>query len=132
MKTLSIFSIILGFIAIAALPAVASPTTMGVLDMEISGHRWGVWVLIDTPSHDYLSEAFRETQWISNDGSNENPQKWYTYWVLGFGPYGAIYLSQTVGFILVIGSVIWVSFTIKRKRSKQNNASKRTASTRSA
>lgn len=95
--------------------AKASPTTEEIFYIELSGHRWGLWTLYDTPSHDYLSEAFRNTQWISVGESEETPQVRYTYWVLGFGPNGAIYMSRVVCLVGIAGFCIGCGVYFRKK-----------------
>lgn len=65
----------------------ASPSVGMDLTLEISGHRWGIWSLVDTPSHDFISEAYQKTEWLSVGSEDAKRPAFYSYLVLGAGPY---------------------------------------------
>ncbi len=100
----------------APLVSHASPSIAVDLTVEISGHNWGIWMVDGVPSHDYMSGAFREASWLNN-GSDEDSQPFYSYWALGFGPYGAIYLSNQLALVLLIISVFLIFLKLRKRRS---------------
>lgn len=98
-----------------AATASASPVIGTDLSLDLGGHRWGFWSLIDTPSHDYTSRAFRETRWL-NDGSEEvASQRFYSYWIIGFGPLGAVYLTRGLACVLTALVALLLTVWLRRK-----------------
>ena len=105
--------------------ASASPTIGTDLSFDIDGHRWGFWSVIDTPSHDNMSQAFREARWM-NDGSVEaSTQQFYSYWVIGLGPFGAVYLSRGFALILVASVAVLVAVRLRAKRRGEQVADRK-------
>ena len=103
---------------VVALPAAASPTTPFEFAVELSGHRWGVWVVDGIPSHDLLSTAFREAEWMNNGNKNSRP--FYSYVAFGIGQFGAVYLSTGLCFTLAIGAALMVAaMKIKRRSGRR-------------
>jgi hypothetical protein len=95
--------------------ASASPFIGTDLSVELGGHRWGFWSLIDTASHDNTSRAFRETQWL-NDGSEEvAAQQFYSYWIIGLGPFGAAYVTRGLALVLAAAVALSLSVWLRRK-----------------
>ena len=100
--------------------ATASPVVGTDLSVEIGGHRWGFWSLIDTPSHDQTSRAFRETRWFDDGSEEAASQQFYSYWIIGLGPFGALYLTPGLAFILAVLVALFVTVWLRRKvRAKQ-------------
>jgi hypothetical protein len=100
---------------VSATSAAASPVTSFEFAFELSGHRWGVWVVDGIPSHDLLSTAFREAEWMNNGNKNSRP--FYSYVAFGIGQFGAVYLSTGLCFILAIGAALIVTTTIIKRKS---------------
>ena len=99
--------------------AVASPYVDSGWSIEISGHRWGIWSLDGTPSHDWNSKAFNGTKWITSGSGDE--QTFYSYWIVGLGPYGAIYLSYRMCIALAVAVGIGIVILWRRHRRRRTS-----------
>jgi len=97
------------------MPVSASPVVGTDLSVEIGGHRWGLWSLVDTPSHDYTSRAFREARWFYDGSEKAKSQRFYSYWILGLGPFGAIYLSYGLVLVLAVLVLLVVTVTFRKR-----------------
>ncbi len=96
-------------------PVSASPVIGTDLSVEFGGHRWGFWSLIDTPSHDYTSRAFRETRWLNGESEEAASQRFYSYWIIGLGPFGAVYMTRGLALVLAVLVALFLTFTLRRK-----------------
>jgi len=101
--------------------SLASPSVADDLSVTISEHRWGIWLIDGTPSYDFTSPAFREARWMNNGSDEEDRQQFYSYVVIGFGPYGAIYLSSGSCIVLLVALALFVGFLIQRRRKRKQN-----------
>ena len=41
------------------------------------------------PSHDLLSKAFRDAEWLNSRTDSDDSQPFYSYFVIGLGQFGA-------------------------------------------
>jgi hypothetical protein len=108
--------------ALAPKASVASPSVGDGLAFKINGHRWGVWVIVDTTSHDPYVLA--NTRWMSSGRPDEEPTIFRWYLVLGLGPFFAIYISLGMLTIVLAITVVLVSTRLylkKRKRTEQTS-----------
>ena len=95
---LAFFTILLSTLSAAS----ASPYIGTDLAFDINGHRWGFWSLLDSPSHDYTSDAFQQTNWMGSDLETTASSDLRNYWVIGVGPIGAIYLTRGVAIFCTV------------------------------
>jgi len=100
-------------------PVLASPFDSPDLSGTIHGHRWGVWRIVDTTSHD--QRVLANTHWILGGGPTEVHPTFRSYWVLGFGPFVALYVSQgTLLMAMALIIVLVVASAYLRRKRKQS------------
>jgi hypothetical protein len=103
--------------ALAPKVSLSSPSVADGLAPKIDGHRWGMWIVVDTTSHDpYVLE---NTRWMSSGRPDEEPTTFRSYLVLGLGPFFAIYISWGTLAIALAVTVVLVSIRLRRKRRKR-------------
>jgi hypothetical protein len=127
MKYLASFLLLAILLIATRSAAEASPYTDLDFTIEISDHRWGVWRMTDTTSHDV--HVLNQTSWISG-GVGEEKYSFRSYWVFALGPLFAVYVSQ--GALIFIGTVAVMAVlafyirqrTNRRRQSREAGASR--------
>ncbi len=107
---------------LSATTASASPVTTFEFAFEISGHRWGVWMIDGIPSHDLLSKAFRDAEWLNSRTDSDDSQPFYSYFVIGLGQFGAVYLSIQLCVVLLLCIVVSAGVLIRKHKQRANKA----------
>jgi hypothetical protein len=102
-------------------PALASPFVSPNLSVKIGDHRWGIWRIVDTTSHD--PEVLANTSWISSGHPDEEPTVFRTYWVLGLGPFLALHVTQGTLVVIFLAIVLIVAGKVYLRRRRKTEQS---------